>query len=95
MRGMLTRVRDFVLRPVGLGTVILFAALFIGAVILWGREISYAHPAPAIAAGLLAVAVLIVGLVINTLQVEENLGGRPRVIGLELLVDRWRTFVPT
>jgi hypothetical protein len=94
MRDVLARVRDSVLSPVGFGTVILFLALVVGAVVLWRREISYAHPGPAIATALLAVTVFVIGLVINALQVQETPSRRPGVIGLELLVKRWQTFGP-
>ena len=94
MRRVLTRVRYFVLSSVGRGTIILFAVLVIGAVILWTREISYAHPGPAIAMALLAVVVLVVGLVINALRAEESFSHGPSLSGLELLVERWSNFGP-
>lgn len=94
MRHMWAKLRVFLLNPVGLGTVILFSGLILGATLLWIRGISYAHPGPAIATALLAVAILIVGLVINALQTQETPSRQPRLIGLELLVDRWRKFTP-
>ncbi len=97
MRRVLTRVRNFVLSSVGSGTVVLFGVLVIGAVILWRREISYAHPGPTIAIALLAVVVLVIGLVINTLQAQEaheTPSRGPRLTGLELLIERWKNFGP-
>jgi hypothetical protein len=97
MRRVLTRVRSFVLSSVGRGTVILFGVLVIGAVFLWRREISYAHPGPAIALALLAVVVLVIGLVISALQAQEaqkTPSRGPRLTGLELFVERWKNFGP-
>ncbi len=100
------KVRDFILNPIVLATISLFTILVIGAGLLWALEICYAHPGPAIAGAGLAVVILVAGLVINDLQAKKDKLSQkvdalkerperlPRIIGLELLVERWKTFNP-
>lgn len=99
MRDTWTNIRDFVtnfrMNPIMLGTVILFVLLACSAGLLWWGEISYIHPGPAFAAVGSAVVILVVGLVINNLQAQRNVirpGRLPRIIGLEVLVERWKRF---
>ncbi|MFQ5613139.1 MAG: phosphotransferase [Anaerolineae bacterium] len=87
------RIHGFILNPIGLGAIILAILFGLAAAVLWAREMSYAHPGPAIAALALTVVILIVGLVINSLKLETP-DSMPRLIGLELLVERWREFKP-
>ena len=71
MRKMWARIRNFCTR-----NLILFAAialalvLGIGAIVLFAREISYIHPGPAIAVGMLVIVVLLAGLAINASQAK-------------------------
>jgi hypothetical protein len=95
--------RNLTMRITAIVTVLYFG----GAVWLFLGAISYQHPGPAIAATVLAFVILIVGLVINNLQVQNgNLLEEvirlqeelkkpirlPRVVGLEILVNRWQEF---
>jgi thiamine kinase-like enzyme len=95
--------------PVALIVVILTALLAGATVVLSVREISYTSPGPAIATAGLAIVILIVGLAISDLQAqnrklsaelarlqgEEIIPRRlPRVLGLEVLVNRWRELKP-
>src|SRR5262245_55106023 len=94
--GWRVRVRDFIKRNLIMLIAVLVAVLFAGeAGWLWLGEIWYQHPGPAIAATGLAFVVLIVGLVINALSQEVKQSSRlPRVIGLDILVNRWQAFKP-
>lgn len=93
MRDKLARAVSFILSPIGAGTLILFGLLSIGAVILGVNRLSYLHPGPAIAAGGLAITVLMVGWVLDGLW-RAGFVSRTRVLGLELMVDRWQSFGP-
>jgi hypothetical protein len=102
--------RNFIKRNLIMVITIVVAGLFaIGAGWLGLGEISYLHPGPAIAAAGLAFVVLIVGLVMNDLLAQnQNLSAEvtrlqeklkqpihlPRVIGLDILVNRWQEFKP-
>jgi hypothetical protein len=93
--------------PMILITAILAALFGVGAVVLWFGEISYTYPGPAIATAGLVLVVLIVGLVINVLQLQnrdlsqevkqlqdelKQPSRLPSVIGLDILVNRWQQF---
>ena len=79
--------------PIRLGTLILFGLLSISAVILGVSRLSYLHPGPAIAAGGLAIIVLVVGWVLAGLW-RARFVSHTRVLGLEFLADRWQSFEP-
>ena len=91
MREMWARIRNFRTRnPIWPATIALALVLGIGAIVLLAREISYIHPGPAIAAGMLVIVVLFTGLAINAsieqLQ-EKPTHSLPFVIGLDVLVE--------
>jgi hypothetical protein len=88
----LKKLRSFVFRPVILTTIILFFLLALSAGILWWVEISYIHPGPSIAVGILAGVILIVGLVTDDLFQAINAPQVPDIIGLEVLVNHWQQF---
>jgi hypothetical protein len=117
MRNWQAKIHAFIATPMAIISIIIFVLLVLGAGVLWIREISYDHPGPAIAAAMLAVVALIVGLVgsvnndlyarnrellqkIDTLQAhlshlpQGGLDPPPRLMGLELLVERWQQFEP-
>lgn len=83
----------FIRNPIWCGTLIVFGLLSIGAVVLGVRQISYVHPEPAIAVGGLALIVLMVGWVISDLW-RAHYSSPARVLGLELLFNRWQAFEP-
>jgi hypothetical protein len=136
-----TKMRSFILNP-ATPTNLLFILFTFIAGILWIEEFSYKHPGPAIAVFMIAIAILVIGLQINDLRINNQAlsrqinalqannrklgqkGGnlkktnrmllqkvdvlqaqchdlqqrtperQPRLIGLELLVERWQSFAP-
>ena len=71
MQGAWTKIRGFILNPIT-RNISLFIGLAFMAGVFWLGKISYIHPGPAIAATMLALAIFIVGLVINDLQVNNK-----------------------
>lgn len=93
MRDLWLTALDFIRNPIRGATLIVFGVLSVGAVVLAIKHGSYVHPGPAIAAGGLAIIVLMVGLVIDELWRAHHISPT-RVLGLELLADRWQAFEP-
>ncbi len=85
-------IKHYIWGPIALIAIILCGLMAAGAIMLWIQELSYTHPGPARAVAMLALVFLIIGLVIQRLQVQRNPHRRPRIIGLELLVERWQQF---
>lgn len=93
MRDVRAKAVGFIRNPIWCGTLILSGLLSIGAVVLGVRQISCVHPGPAIAVGGLAMVVLMVGWVIGDLW-RAHYSPPARVLGLELLFNRWQAFEP-
>ena len=98
------KIRNFILNPIGFGSIVLFMIMLLGAGFLWTQGISYEYPGPAVAIAMLAAAIFLVGVGINDLQLKSSrlrsnkesktAGLLPLVSGLELLVERWQGFKP-
>jgi hypothetical protein len=93
MRFIRTKAVDLIQNPIRCGSLAVSILLGLGAMMLGAREVSYVYPGPAIAVGGVAVVALVVGWVIGDLWHIHH-GSPARVLGLELLVNRWQEFEP-
>ncbi|MCB0210782.1 MAG: phosphotransferase [Anaerolineae bacterium] len=104
MRIVWQKVRPIVSKPLFFSGFTATVLLVLG-VWFWLADISYEHPGPALAVGLLGVAVFFIGLALNDLQSDKGpiplsrddsvSSHLPRVVGLAHLVDRWQLFNPS
>lgn len=92
MREMWARIRSFCTRnPLLTATIPLALVLGTAAIALLAGNISYLHPGPAFAMGMLAIVVLLTGLALNASQAKAKKTALPLpfVLGLDILVEHW------
>ncbi|MCB9078513.1 MAG: phosphotransferase [Anaerolineaceae bacterium] len=104
MRIVRQKVRHIVVNPLILSSFTAAVLLVLGGW-FWLADISYEYPGPALAVGLLGVAVFLIGLAFSDLrggkspetsdQRNADSPHLPRVVGLARLVDRWQMFNPS